>query len=241
MDDKYNELQPKYVKILTDSQAALHALNCIDFKSTIALEAAEALENLSWRTKTCRVAWIKAHAGTEGNEAADAAAKEGAERSISTNTLQTKIPYKTIRNNIEEAVYNEWTEVWQASPHYKHTKKFYSKPDISKAKTMLNLSRAELSQAISIITGFNMLSYIQSKADPHIDPSCRLCNEEAETFWHMITECPRLTGIRAEVFLDETPTTDNWKPNKLIAFSRYTTILNMLSHGQEYVEQPGCH
>ena len=103
---------------------------------------------------------------------------------------------------------------------------------------MLKLSRAELAQAIGIITGFNRLSYIQFKADPLIDPKCKLCEEENETFWHLVTECPRLCEIRREVFLDKTPTTDNWKVNKLILFSRYPIIQNMLSHGQEYNEQP---
>ena len=32
MDEKSNDLKPKYVKILTESQSALLALNNIDFK-----------------------------------------------------------------------------------------------------------------------------------------------------------------------------------------------------------------
>ena len=46
MDDNYNAIKPKYVKILTDSQSTLKALDSIDFKSTMALKTAEALENL---------------------------------------------------------------------------------------------------------------------------------------------------------------------------------------------------
>ena len=46
MDDNYDTIKPKYVKILTDSQAALKSLDSIDFKSTMALKTAEALENL---------------------------------------------------------------------------------------------------------------------------------------------------------------------------------------------------
>ena len=70
MDDNFDSIKPRYVKILTDSQSALKALDSIDFKSTITLKTAEALENLKWRTKGCTIAWVKAHIGTEGNEAA---------------------------------------------------------------------------------------------------------------------------------------------------------------------------
>ena len=35
LDDNHVALKPRYVKILTDSQAALKSLDSIDFKSTI--------------------------------------------------------------------------------------------------------------------------------------------------------------------------------------------------------------
>ena len=74
MDDNNNTIKPKYVKIPTDSQAALKSLDNIDFKSTIVLK----IENLKWRVKGCTLAWDKAHIGTEGNETADEAEKLGA-------------------------------------------------------------------------------------------------------------------------------------------------------------------
>ena len=68
MDDNHDTIKPNYVKILTDSQSALKALDSIDFKSTMALKTAEALENLKWRTKGCTIAWVKAHIGTPKNK-----------------------------------------------------------------------------------------------------------------------------------------------------------------------------
>ena len=115
---------------------------------------------------------------------------------------------------------------------------YSDKSDANIAKRMLKLSRAELAKAISIITGFNRLSYMQFKADPAIDPTCRLCGEGNETFWHLVTECPRLNSTRQKFFLDNTPKKDEWKISKLISFSRYPIIQNMLSHEQEYNAQP---
>ena len=59
-------------------------------KSTIALKTAEALESISRRTQRCTIAWVKAHIGTEGNEAADRAARKGAQNKINTLPLVKK-------------------------------------------------------------------------------------------------------------------------------------------------------
>ena len=46
MNENHDTIKPKYVKIITDSQAALKALDSIDFKSTMALKILEALDIL---------------------------------------------------------------------------------------------------------------------------------------------------------------------------------------------------
>ena len=124
MDNNYDLIKPKYVKMLTDSQSALKALDCIDFKSTIALKTAEALKNLKWRTKGCTM-----------NEAADKAAKQGAENvGNKLQIVRTPIPGAIRKEEIDKAIRTEWKRKWQAAPHYKHTKHFYSGPDKNKAK-----------------------------------------------------------------------------------------------------------
>ena len=194
---------------------------------------------MAWRTKRCTIAWIKAHAGTEGNEAADTAAKQGAENK--NNTLERiTLPYpaNTIKHNLDKAIRQIWKDKWQNLPHYKHTKLFYSGPHKQQASKLINMSRSQLTKLVSLVTGFNYLSYKQFKAHPEINPLCRLCGEENETFWHFITTCPRGKSIRDEVFLDKLPTNDKWRPNDLLNFSTYPVIYNLLSYDQDYNEQP---
>ena len=86
--------------------------------------------------------------------------------------------------------------------------------------------------------GFNCLSYIQFKADPTINPICRLCGEENETFWHLATVCPRLKTYRDAVILDKHPEQDNWKIRPLMDFSMYPIVYNLMSYNQDYDKQP---
>ena len=224
MDDNHDSIKPKFVKILSNSQAALKALDSIDFKSTMELKTAEALENLKWRTKGCTIAWVKAHLETPGNKAADEAARQGAENAgKKLQTINTPLPVEIAKSKIDEAIRKEWKRKWQNASHYKHTKHFYSGPDKNKAKKILNISRSHLTRLISIITGLNCLSYIQFKANPTINPLCRLCGEDNETFWHFITDCPRLQTYRNDTFLDSTPQ-DNWKLKQIMQFSTYILI-----------------
>ena len=65
---------------------------------------------------------------------------------------------------IDSAIRTEWKRKWQTTPHYKHTKHFFSGSNKNVAKKIINLSRSHLTRLIAIITGFNCLSYIQFNA-----------------------------------------------------------------------------
>ena len=95
-----NELNIKYIKILSDSQAAIKALNKPRLTSQSVLPTLEYMETLALEVKHLTLAWIKAHVGTEGNEQADQAAKEGAAGGSHMKEAQTPIPWKVAKTKL---------------------------------------------------------------------------------------------------------------------------------------------
>ena len=64
-------IKPKYVKLFSDSRAALQALDSYSVKSTVVQEAVDQLNQLSKHTEKITLNWIKAHNNHKGNEYAD--------------------------------------------------------------------------------------------------------------------------------------------------------------------------
>ena len=99
-------------------------------------------------------------------------------------------------------------------------KQFYNGPDSNQAKYILKLGRLELSRILRLISGHNGLFYFKHKVDPEINPQCRFCLEDNETFYHLITDCPVFKLSRDSIFLDEIiDETINWSVRKLLDFS----------------------
>ena len=87
-----------------------------------------------------------------------------------------------------------------------------------------------LALLIKAITGQNFLAYHQSKIDIDISKFCRLCEENEETFIHLVSHCPRLEETRKEIFLDKKFGQDHtWSIRRLMEFIRLPVITRMLT------------
>ena len=238
-DYLYASTDAKYVKILVDSQAALLALDNNRVTSKAVLKATAALEQLANKGVAVRLAWVKAHVGLEGNELADSAAKQGGMDEMGTNNKhQTFMSKAEAKSHIKERVRGLWKTQWQAQSEYRMTKQFLTQPNKQAGIRAVNLSKSSLSRLIQIVTGHNFLSYFQYKLDPTVNPLCRMCGEENETFYHLVSCCPALECRRREIFLDRPPCTDNWRPRELLDYSYEEPLNSWLTDRDYLMEQP---
>ena len=192
-----HEKEFKYVKILTDSQAALQALDNPHIRSRLVMDTVTELNELCGSINI-NIAWIPAHVGHEGNEAADIQAKEGAQK----HSIDHYIHQPKARTNeiISQIMIDTWNRRWTEDPQYRHTKFFFPSVDISKSKHTLMLSKAYLQIIVRAITGHNFLAKHQNTIGLPIATECRLCEEEPETFIHLCTTCPVLKQVREDIF-----------------------------------------
>ena len=91
---------------------------------------------------------------------------------------------------------------------------------------------------IELITGQNNLNYIQSKVNQGLTTElCRFCEEEEETFAHLLNECPCFNTYRRDL-LQNKPVinTLKWKATLLIQFSRIEVIDEALTTHEAYID-----
>ena len=74
---------------------------------------------------------------------------------------------------------------------------------------------------IELITGQNNLNYVKNKKFPNeVSELCRFCDEEDETFEHLLNECPCFITYRREILQDKLIIkTLDWKARTLLELS----------------------
>ena len=96
------------------------------------------------------------------------------------------------------------------------------------------MSRSNLSLLIQVVTGQNNLNYLTHKINPNYTDLCRFCEEEEETFIHIVNECPVFYSRQMELF-EGKPIINSieWKPKTLLKFAKDSAIFEALTDNTE--------
>ena len=212
----------RFIKLFSDSRAALLSLDNIKYKSSLVKDTIDALNTLGSMVNRLDLAWIKAHNNYSGNERADELAKNSMYNSV--GYFNVKPPLSFTKFQLKNMVNTIWQSRWAATKSCRMTKIFYPSYSMAKAKELCKLSRSDARRLIEIVTGQNNLHYVQNKIKRTQD-LCRLCEEEEETFDHFVNDCPCLTQLQLQYFgLTRIINSDKWRIASLLKFSREPQI-----------------
>ena len=221
------------IVIYSDSRAALMALDCTKVKSQLVLQTQLELQRAG-EINNVILRWVKAHVGHEGNEAADALAKERTELQQVCSDAP-KIPESMVKMRFRQKFDQKWQESWMARGDCRQTKQWF--PGLNKRRSfeILNLGRKTLSWVVQLITGHNFMRRHESLVLENDENECRLCLEDEETTLHIMAECPALARVRAQIFgttFQSTPLL--WSTKEIVSFVREASIGSLLDPADIY-------
>ena len=149
---------------------------------------------------------MKAHVRIPGNEIADYLAKRGSSLGDGP-TDEVLIPQIKQRNEINNFFYSKWTKAWKFYEQARQTKIWFPSASIKKTSQLLKMKRNSLGRLVQFFTGHNKLQRHKNIQNNVIDMySCRLCEEEEESSFHVIAECPATQVYRTGAFQLPIPT-----------------------------------
>ena len=94
------------------------------------------------------------------------------------------------------------------------------------------MDRHDVGLMVQAITGHCWLRRHQSLISSDVDPVCRLCNEEEETPWHLIGECPALWQARTEIFFTHFLEKAESSAFKVLKMIKHTTIQDLMTESE---------
>ena len=223
-------LNTKSVTFFSDSQSGLSALASVHTKSKVVKNC---IDNLNKLGESCKIQlnYVAGHRNHTGNEFADLLARESTKKK--TNMVKLPTPKSNSVMKISQAMYKEWNQRWISSQEFRQTKIWFPVINRKKSEFLVNLDRQSLGMMVQIITGHCRLNYHESKINATTNPSCRFCQWEDETAWHLIGECPAFWRSRTDIFnysfLENPP---EWKVGQLLKFIRKIKLKELLNPGQ---------
>ena len=179
-----DNLTGRNIFILSDSQAAIRALNSTVIRSKLVFGCLNILKLLASKCNLTLI-WVPGHQGHSGNEIADELAREGS---------QGPFIGPEPRFGFGPSNYKEYINGWVSREKNKHFRTLpvnsmsrdFIRYDDRRTRQLMNLNRNEVRIVTGLLTGHCRLKSHLYNMKLSNDASCRKCLDERETARHIL-------------------------------------------------------
>ena len=186
----------KYIRICSDSQAALKDLQAAKPTSPLVRQCQQALNNISTR-HAVRLYWVPDHAGVRGNEITDRLARSGSGQWFIGPEPYLGVSRQNIRRKMKHWMNNQHLALWRGPcSAQRQAQELISGPYLATGVQLLSLNRTQTRAVIGLLTGHNTLRRHLHVMGLSNNPTCRKCGTEEETSVHILCECEALASLR---------------------------------------------
>nr|XP_034833570.1 uncharacterized protein LOC117990212 [Maniola hyperantus] len=174
------------VNILSDSRSALECIKNPGTFHPLAFKIRNNLTLLREKGNTIRLFWIRAHVGVEGNERADALAKEAA-RKKKTAPNYDQCPLSFIKQSIRQTTIETWNKRYQNGETAALTRLFF--PDVYGAFKVVRKTKLTPIH-VQVLTGHGGFGQYLKRFKCKDDSACDCDPANEESVLHLLLDCP---------------------------------------------------
>ncbi|CAG4939333.1 unnamed protein product [Parnassius apollo] len=216
------------IQILSDSQAALRALQKRSNTHPIVAKTHDTIYTAAQVDLNFIFSWVKGHAGDAGNEIADETAKGAATQHKTPD--YAKFPMSFVKRTMREKTWRTWQTRYESAEQGARTKELLPKlTDICALWKATKVS-FQLTQAL---TGHGYHKEYLHRFKIAADPFCPCDNTTTQTLTHLLRECPRFeyNRLRHEMLCSNlriSPYCVTELSNKQSAIESFVTFINYI-------------
>ena len=185
----------KTVTIYSDSRSSLDALMDRSHNSPLGVSIHRTLASVKLDSTTVNFAWVKAHIGIDGNEAADEAAKQATEKHSA--KVYTSFPISYAKRLIKEEAMKLWRHEYRSAVQGSTTRLFL--PSLDDAISLRSATDLTF-EMTQVLTGHCFSREYLTRFHIMTDDNCPCDGNTHQSLVHLLMSCPRYDAYRRHYF-----------------------------------------